>query len=311
MAGRKRVQQGSAETARPKKQQKTHTTSSVITRAGKRQNLSNAVFLTTELLENVLRFLPMKDLLISQRVARKWRAVINESKELQQALFMVPREADTAWEIVTGDPLEDDEDGGREILAINTVNMTKDHPDTQEKDKVYVRHGELNPMFFEQRTAHRDFWQLLKDGCIIFHLKKEYQRPRAQRTWMKRPEASWRKMLILQPPTQQFWYHFVCKSKSSPLRYDDEIWNSDMTVAGVMDKIDEIERLDKDVFSFGDHFMSIDDSGLFCPLEGDQVEIDKWTFRRRILATFERVGLRARTQPKIEEANDPVDSSEV
>lgn len=64
-----------------------------------RHSLFDAVFLTTELLENVLRHLPMKDLLLAQRVSRKWSGVIKQSKELQQALFFVPQEAEVGWEL--------------------------------------------------------------------------------------------------------------------------------------------------------------------------------------------------------------------
>ncbi|KAF2167173.1 hypothetical protein M409DRAFT_54364 [Zasmidium cellare ATCC 36951] len=291
-----------------KKQPKIHPRSSVTTRGAKRKSVADAVFLTTELLENVLRFLPMKDLLISQRVARKWRAVISESKELQQALFMIPREADTGWEVIMEADNEEDEEGGSAISAINSVKLSQ--VDTEVENKSYVKHGELNPMFFEQDSELRDIWQIFEEGCTIFGLKKEYHRPRAQRTWMKRPEASWRKMLILQPPTREFWYHFACKKLSSPLRCGDEIWDKDMTVAGVMDKIEEIERLDDDVFCFGSQFMSIHNSELICPIEGDQAEIDRWTHRRRTIALWKEARLGSIAGSEIEEYDDLLDSSD-
>ena len=45
---------------------------------------------TTELLEIILMYLPMKDLLLSQRVCRSWHALINTSIRLRRALFLEP-----------------------------------------------------------------------------------------------------------------------------------------------------------------------------------------------------------------------------
>ncbi|KAK3710852.1 hypothetical protein LTR37_010076 [Vermiconidia calcicola] len=52
--------------------------------------VAEAVLLTTELLEKILLFLPMKDALFAQRVSRKWNAVISESIALQKKLFLLP-----------------------------------------------------------------------------------------------------------------------------------------------------------------------------------------------------------------------------
>jgi hypothetical protein len=46
------------------------------------------VFETVELLEIILYKLPIRDLLFSQRVAKQWKAVIENSQRLQEALFM-------------------------------------------------------------------------------------------------------------------------------------------------------------------------------------------------------------------------------
>lgn len=45
---------------------------------------------TNELLENILVRLPMKRLLLAQRVCKHWKALIDGSLRLQRALFMVP-----------------------------------------------------------------------------------------------------------------------------------------------------------------------------------------------------------------------------
>lgn len=48
------------------------------------------VFGTNELLENILVRLPMKKLLLAQRVCKHWHSLINGSIRLQRALFMAP-----------------------------------------------------------------------------------------------------------------------------------------------------------------------------------------------------------------------------
>lgn len=45
---------------------------------------------TNELLENILVRLPIKKLLLAQRVCKHWKALITGSIRLQRALFMVP-----------------------------------------------------------------------------------------------------------------------------------------------------------------------------------------------------------------------------
>lgn len=63
-------------------------TSIRVTRGAARRSLFDAVLLTTELLEKILPHIPMKDLLLAQRVARKWKVVFSWFKQLQQALFL-------------------------------------------------------------------------------------------------------------------------------------------------------------------------------------------------------------------------------
>lgn len=84
----------------------------------------------------------MRDILIAQRVARKWREVTQGSKQLQQALFMVPREADHAWEVYP-----DPDDSTR---VVNLVKLDKNEvkvKDANGNTRV-VRGAELNPMWF-------------------------------------------------------------------------------------------------------------------------------------------------------------------
>lgn len=52
------------------------------------------VFDTVELFEAVLVCLPARDLLLAQRVSRRWQNVIAKSTKLQRALFFVPNQGD-------------------------------------------------------------------------------------------------------------------------------------------------------------------------------------------------------------------------
>lgn len=46
--------------------------------------------LPIEVLVEILKAVPIRDLLLSQRVCRQWRSVITDSHELQEALFLRP-----------------------------------------------------------------------------------------------------------------------------------------------------------------------------------------------------------------------------
>ncbi|KAF7195314.1 hypothetical protein HII31_03206 [Pseudocercospora fuligena] len=98
---------------------------------------AGAVFATTELLENILRYLPMKDLLLDQRVCKKWQAVILRSKEMQQQLFFQPREAQHKWLL------------GRDTFQRVPI-------DADESETAYsLPSGELNPLLFTAGRVSR------------------------------------------------------------------------------------------------------------------------------------------------------------
>ncbi|KAK5698171.1 hypothetical protein LTR97_007132 [Elasticomyces elasticus] len=85
----------------PCKKRKQHTAQptarTISTRSMSRTSVSNAVFQTTELLENILYFLPLKGLLIAQMVCSKWRDVITQVEHFRQALFLEPAVPKAAW----------------------------------------------------------------------------------------------------------------------------------------------------------------------------------------------------------------------
>ncbi|KAI7158462.1 hypothetical protein KC349_g4833 [Hortaea werneckii] len=93
--------EGSAVTTAIKKRRRTDFgSSSMITRSQTLSAARNAVLHTTELLENILYFLPMKDLLFAQRVCMKWRELIRRSIPLQEALFFRPKELNVFWRLI-------------------------------------------------------------------------------------------------------------------------------------------------------------------------------------------------------------------
>jgi hypothetical protein len=151
------------------------------------------VISTTELLENILMFLPMKDLLLAQRVSRNWKAVITKSISLQQRLFFVPRKADFCWELEVRSEypqMKWPKQVDREHKLPETL------PDGIER-MTLVNHGQMNPLIF--RTAGDiNMWDYAYDeGGTILQPMPDLQHPSAQY-----PKASWRGMLISQPPTK-------------------------------------------------------------------------------------------------------------
>jgi hypothetical protein len=56
-----------------------------------------SVFGTAELLENILSFLPVKNVFCVQSVSRTWSSVIGSSVTLQQKMFLRPRDRPELW----------------------------------------------------------------------------------------------------------------------------------------------------------------------------------------------------------------------
>lgn len=154
-----------------------------------------AVFLTTELLENILKILPMKDLLLAQRVSRYWQSVITESVSLQQMLFFKPKQADFCWLF--------DEAG--KLKWPQRVDRDYELPGDSEH-LTLLKHAEMNSMIFEV-GANDNIWDSAprQGGTnVMAKPKSRLKRPAA-----KYPEASWRKMLISQPPVKTCeWYSY-------------------------------------------------------------------------------------------------------
>ena len=143
----------------------------------------DAVLLTTELLTSTLRWLPTKDLLLSEPVSRKWRAVITESLELQQALFLISQEPAIRWLYE-----EDDFSQARRLarvdptLPLGSVENGGHIMDCGRLNDLLFQHGLCPPLSERAKNyAHASFHAILPlpgGGS----------------------EASWRRMGITQPP---------------------------------------------------------------------------------------------------------------
>ncbi|KAI7342145.1 hypothetical protein KC354_g16577 [Hortaea werneckii] len=159
--------------------------SPMITRSQALSAARNAVLHTTELLENILYFLPMKDLLFAQRVCTKWRELIQRSVPLQEALFFRPRELGVYWRLMEqpGVPPQ--------LVKVDEEEILLELPDKVFKAAI------PNPLL-----CRIDLGGV---NCAI----KKYP----ETAWLKsRPsalysEASWRKMLIAHASPCKFEYY--------------------------------------------------------------------------------------------------------
>ncbi|KAK8133639.1 hypothetical protein PG984_005651 [Apiospora sp. TS-2023a] len=140
------------------------------------------VFATTELLEGILMHLdPIILLTLAPPVQRRWRDVIRDSTALQQRLFL-------------RGTLDRSTDGGREPNPLLKNRFPfffygpfwKFHASTSEFSCAQDDEGECHARWI----TSKDFSRLLPWAG------SKYQR----RDAFLRPEASWRKMLVAQPP---------------------------------------------------------------------------------------------------------------
>jgi len=163
------------------KKRKIQTISSISTRAMTKASLSNAVFLTTELLENVLHRLPMRDLLLAQRVCRKWRSVITENTEMQPDLFFLQKEPEAYLKLAILPPRYNGE-----VMEISRVQY-----ETHKDPTAVFRSGRYNPLIVEH-VMGGDLLMRAAFGVERLVLKKHILSS-------TNPEASWRRMFLMHP----------------------------------------------------------------------------------------------------------------
>lgn len=149
----------------------------------------------TELLERILLHLPLKDLLLAQRVSKGWRDLIQDSQRTKQALFLQGTSdisivydqgqlRDTslkpAWKTSGNSWLD-----AKPVLNPLISRHTGSGPGYRtENQAVHIVHeGFVDPANPKGRT------QKMKDRLRAVHLHL--------------PEASWRRMMVLQPPVSK------------------------------------------------------------------------------------------------------------
>lgn len=186
-----------------------------------------------ELLENILGHLPMRDLLLAQRVSKTWQAVI-QLKPLQRALF---------FEEISGGPLKfvhtavtspfqdlGDPDIMSMIEDMTEYNSQVYHPDgstlVQEANLEYmwttpkqqvpddadandVANSDLSADTYTTEEVEEDRYPIsIYENPVLLELHSQLNSrvtstqtlASLPETW-NRPEASWRRMLITSPST--------------------------------------------------------------------------------------------------------------
>lgn len=142
----------------------------------------------------------MKDLLLSQRVCRKWQAVVERCQELQEALFFSPKAAAVAWSIETSP-------SGHLICERVPPEAVGDAPDG-ESGKHIMKKAELNPMLFvagEDNHSPELLFCLMQEGASeCFFFRQDFIRKETSKTGWGNSNASWRKMLVVQPPVKDW-----------------------------------------------------------------------------------------------------------
>ena len=136
---------------------------------------SAQVFDTTELLEMILYKLPVKDLLFAQRVAKQWKAAIDNSVKLQQALFFRPVPV-----------------GPSPFVKVPNFATIDEHKKFRKQMRGQRGNCMLNPLLKDVciniRRCHEERG-LLKESII--------ERLPVESFWYEK--ASWKRMLFIQP----------------------------------------------------------------------------------------------------------------
>ncbi|KAI1773317.1 hypothetical protein F4818DRAFT_423891 [Hypoxylon cercidicola] len=154
------------------------------------------VFVIPELLENILIYLPVKNVIVNaQRVSKHWNKVIKVSPKLQQEMFQRAK------------PIPPDEKG-------YTNHILTHHWSVREYVLMVffgislVRMGEKP---FQCRTQGQ-----INDMKEFFMEDDE-----GRRRWVA-PNASWRTMHIAQPPITKVWWKICRKADLDPRYYVDK-----------------------------------------------------------------------------------------
>ncbi|KAK4955065.1 hypothetical protein LTR10_007257 [Elasticomyces elasticus] len=171
---------------------------------------STRVFATTELLEHILIYVPARDVLLAQRVSHRWQAVVTESPSLQELLLFTGEVIDPA-------------------VWITQCPAASHSEDSCVWDGLFVRYMDVPPGQMFVPPGFPEWPDVLNTGSMAhLHVKEPLARLFAKKPVMfvwpgddhaspisgpptqlarkvlhesaTRPEASWRRMLQLNPP---------------------------------------------------------------------------------------------------------------
>lgn len=249
-----------------------------MTRSAKKAALHNAVLLTTELLENVLEQLPMRDLLLAQRVCRKWKAVIEGSEYMQQLLFFQPGKAKFCWKYNDSDDVSRSE---------NLVRVEAEYQllDEEAATTRLYDEGEFNPLVFNQQSDDViPYWESAQESGNAF---AEFLPQFGHKSWSYK-QASWRRMLVTQPPATymvdgegpcQYPYYAQCPSRCSAIK---DVGRDTGLLAGDLADLIEDCYMQSSEEARRTHWFDVKtDKGLLCPSNKARQKILKWNEQTR------------------------------
>lgn len=154
-----------------------------------------AVIATTELLEHILLDLPMRDLLLAQRINKRFKHLIDDSIAIQRALYFTPSLATTAdGEAVVPiiNPLLQNQMRVASAPVISTIFGFVRRPLIFSVDAVIVSYDTSDPgkpPTFEAAISITDFCRHTHPSIVgVSEATKCF------------PQGSWRRMLATQPP---------------------------------------------------------------------------------------------------------------
>ena len=151
----------------------------------------DSVIATSELLEKIILHLPLQDILLNQRVSSLWRAIIQESPQIQRVLFMKPSSAERL------DNEHQTAGGDAELTEKWWTTLGREFD---------VEFGPVLNPFMQKYAFRKDYTEVECIGVSIVH--KGFINPTAEDTrnsvlhveQCHSRNASWRKMLFSQPP---------------------------------------------------------------------------------------------------------------
>jgi hypothetical protein len=148
-----------------------------------------------ELLETILLRLPIKDLILSQRVNTCFRATVTLSPALQRALFFMPNEdisPRTSGKYPFSPPAE---------RPVNNRLLLRVFPGHYPTVTLVLAHDSSSPE--EAENSHgTETWRW--DVCISFPAPPSAP-PSPSSKAVHYPEASWRRMFLCQPPCRELY----------------------------------------------------------------------------------------------------------